>query len=71
MLAQHKAIADAVLARDPEKACQAAEVHMAYVQSAFDAGRESQKRIRTANKRLLLFQNASRHASLRSKRVAS
>ena len=71
LLAQHKAIADAVLARDPEKACEAAEAHMVYVQSAFDAGRESQKRIRTASKRLLLFQNATRHAGLRSRRVPS
>ncbi|MEQ8823196.1 MAG: FCD domain-containing protein [Filomicrobium sp.] len=59
LLSQHLAIANAVIAGDPEKACEAAEAHMAYVQSAFDVGREDQKRARTASKRLLLMGSGS------------
>jgi len=57
LLAQHKAIAEAILARDPERAAAAAEAHIAFVQLSFQGDEAQQERERIARKRLALFES--------------
>lgn len=58
LLQQHKDIADAVLDGDPERASQAAEAHLDFVKSSFQASSTESNRNKVARKRLVLFDGA-------------
>lgn len=58
LLEQHRAIAEAVLAKDPDRACKAAEAHMDFVRSSFRLASAADSRQRIASKRLRLFETS-------------
>jgi len=58
LLDQHRAIAQAVIAGDADKACAAAEAHLDYVMAGFRLGNAEEARGRTARKRLALIESA-------------
>ena len=67
LLAQHRAIADAVIAADPERAARAAEAHIDFVEAGFRDGDEVERRESISRKRLVLS-NAARGARRRGRR---
>lgn len=70
LLEQHKAIADAILARDPDRAAAAAEAHIDFVQMSFRSDDVQQERERIARKRLALFDSDPHTATGRRRRSA-
>ena len=58
LLDQHRAIADAVIGGDPERAARAAEEHIDFVEAGFRDGEEAARREGISRKRLVLSQAA-------------
>lgn len=71
LLEQHRAIASAVLDRAPERAAEAAEAHMDFVQEAFGAAEANAARDRVARKRLALFGRSQKTPSRQHRRLGS
>jgi GntR family transcriptional repressor for pyruvate dehydrogenase complex len=69
LLEQHRAIARAILARDPAGAAEAAEAHNDHVRASFAAAAAVDGRERIARKRLVLFEDQP--TSRRAARTAS
>ncbi len=69
LLEQHKAIAEAILAHDPERAAAAAEAHIAFVQMSFHGDKARQERDRIARKRLALFEGETHPTTGRRRRT--
>lgn len=68
LLQQHKDIANAVLDGDPGRASQAAEAHLDFVKSAFQASSAESNRGKIARKRLVLFDGAGAGFQPKSRR---
>ena len=71
LLEQHKEIANAVLAKDPERASTAAEAHMDFVRSSFHLANATESRSQTARKRLMLFETDEAPSPPRRKRSST
>lgn len=66
LLEQHRAIAAAILRRDPDAAAAAAEAHLDHVRASFRAASAVADRERLARKRLVLFEDDGVRRSARA-----